>query len=299
MRRRVGGGLIVLLALVRAERAEACSPGCSVIELRPLASVPANTPALAFYSGRPYENGELISLEDGSGQRVDAALIDEPTNTGGPSDLVFVVPKTPLQPNQTYRATFDAPCLSRTQRHEQIITTTAPAPLPTEAGSVRAGKSHVDRIEVSAGGPCSQVESMAAVDLLFTPSPALVPFLPIARFTTIIEGQAWPWAVTRFGDTRAGYRDPLQILSRCSADANTQASDEGLPVGHYTGKLIVEVAGMEPLPAIPFAIDLECPKSGCDATGASNPLAGPWMLLLVVVGLALRQMARTPQGAGA
>lgn len=288
-------GIAVALAIVAApvRSARACSLTCIQTLVRPTVTVPANAPAVAVYVFQSEFHLDLpelytkLLLRDAKGNVVPvtyAALTS--SNYQLP---VLLRPDAPLTEGAMYFVDYAVDCDGTSALAP--FSTRAAEPLPTSAGSASASPSSRQMVAIASdAASCRTPVEVAATTLTFTPAPELERFLPLARFTTTIDGETW--AGSRFGETESPVgpfaRSPLLIHSTCGkTKGDYEGTDQGLASGHHTGELTVEVAGMTPLPAIPFAFDLECPKSGCNVTGGAG--ADGALVTLVVALFALAQ----------
>jgi MYXO-CTERM domain-containing protein len=209
-----------------------------------------------------------FTLTDVTGQSVPAGA----ERLGGRDSRDFaVLPLAALAPGE-YLLKFDRAemCQEATTNPLESRFTVGPAaPLPQVAGSLRVGeRSIIERLMVNANISGCRTPIRAAVHpLLFESSPELVPFLPVTKFTVTLQAsnasERLFWVQTHHGTyshdvVAVNLRHSNQLFSAC--EYSSMWWDSGLRPGHYRGELVAEVAGMAPLPALFFEVNVtECP----------------------------------------
>ena len=265
-------GLVSLALMV--PRAEACSPDrCRIAYVAPLpgTTIPANAPALVLRPGPVFgEPTELppFTLTDPTGRSVPARA----ARLGGMSSWDFAVrPEAELAAGDHVLKFERAEWCERLSPNplESRFTVGPAAPLPQLAGTLRVGERSIEpRLMVNASISLCRTPIRAAVyPLVLEPSPELVPFLPITKFTVTVRAanasERVHWVQTHHGTyshdiVAVNLRRSDQLFSAC--EYSSMWWDSGLRPGHYSGDLVAEVAGMAPLPPLSFELDVtECP----------------------------------------
>lgn len=316
--------LIVTFALLAVlhSRARACSaPYCSPSVLAPPtgAIIPSNAPALFFDPARvldrPATGAADVTLLDGAGMAVPMDALTDPQFTGGVQGSPYLlIPRTPLTPSASYRLRFSAPCGGDKQDGgvpltEQAFTTSAAVPQPATAGDLKIAPQRTQTITVSTRrGSCVYdiVASTAAFEL--QPSEELKPWLPLARFTTTVDGILW--ASTGYGADPAAsatYRGVETVFAACPP--SDPSDDSGLSLGPHHVELQVHIAGAttDP-PPLSVEVNLTCPDApkqtgGCSVgdrfaspAGSTAASTSGFSLLLVFTVLALLRRPRIHSG---
>lgn len=295
--RSVARALVVVAAVVAVGAATtrvavACSFACIKTQVRPSTmTVPANAPAIVVYVFQKEFHLKLdqvfaaLLLRDERGNVVPVTYeAQESVNYQLP---VLLRPTAPLAEGGKYYVDYALDC-DGTSALAPVMTRSN-APLPTTAGTVSVGASVREERNIgSSAASCTSPVEITSATLTFTPSSDVSLFMPLTRIATTVDGQ--PWAGSRYGETASAYgpfqKTPLVFHSTCGQTKGAyDGTDPGLAAGHHTGELTVEVAGMDPLPGLPFEFDLECPKSGCDVAdgGSSTAALGFVALALLVV----------------
>lgn len=274
-------GVSTLLAGEGVSRA--CSGlQCDPVELGPpaAAALPANVPSFYVRPDRIYhaDAGTIepeagVHLLNGAGQSLPFDLSPD-VQTGG----FWVKPKSALSPGQ-YTLGVSSRCdrqpgypetgsIKNAIWKDIPITVTAPATLPTVAGTLAAKETRLANDYVT-GPRCHSTDRPSAiVAFAFEPSAALKPFLPVARLTLKVDGREW--ATSRVGTTdvpRTIYqsdRSSLEVHTLCRANTGSEfhVRDEGLTAGNHTAELTVTLAGGVQLPPLSVPFSINCSNEG-------------------------------------
>lgn len=282
----VVAGLAGAVALVMPAQAVACvGLGCrDPWQVAPAdgGAIPANAPALALTStGAP---AVPFRADGGSGADVGVSLL---LPDGGalaltvvPDDqtLLLLRPATPLPEGQTLRLRFPALCGGADAGAAPVEATlrTLPAsPLPTSLGTLVVVSQGSGSIPVSDGATCSTTLTGAWAQLALQVPPEVEPWLPLMRWTLLVDGAAWatepPGALLRSGRLAAAPQVPSQfrvsrrVLQVHGACASGEASlDRGVGLGSHAVTLQGAVLGSGVALAASATILLSC-------TGPSQP----------------------------
>lgn len=291
---------LVALATAPTRQAAACSLTCIQTLVRPTTTVPANAPAIAVYVFQSEFHLQLdelytmLLLRDAKGNVVPVTY--EALTTSNYQLPVLLRPDTPLAPNAMYYVDYAVDCDGTSALSP--FTTRAAEEHPTSAGTLSVGPSSRQTLAIaSSAASCRTPVEVSAATLTFTPSPELERFLPLARFTTTIDGETW--ANSRFGETESPVgpfaRSPMALHSTCGkSKGDYDGTDQGLTAGHHTGALTVEIAGMTPLPALPFEVEIDCPKSGCAVVRGDWRADGvAWLVVLGALWMRARRRGQS------
>jgi len=286
--RLLSATLTVLVVLTAPASAEICGPfPCEPAFVAPVAgaSIPANVPAFPLIPEEVYGQSVVdAGLEfgplDARGNPPPTPTIEllDPLGQVVPVDILLaavpgsgsynIIPRTTLVPG-AYRFRQPISCqgsatsvpvvLTVPSIDDQPFTVIAAAPLPSAVGSVTVSPSQMTtyRIGAYADGVCSEEKTAAVATLVFTSSPELAPFLPVARFEVYVNGVDW-W-FTNWGNVDIEPHPASQpFYDRFFTVCPPEEFAPGLPEGAYTGSFTVRLPGQEPLPAVPFSFTLSC-----------------------------------------
>ncbi len=266
--------------------AEACSPApCSASTVAPAqgATIPANAPALVFSPGSMMfglDAGPLspVTLKTKDGVAVpftvDGSLV-KPTSTLPIGGLVFG---------------YDEGCNpsgsgTSVVKKEVSFTVGPDAPLPTIAGTFGSTVYARRGVEViTSSGSCTATIDAAVAELKLVMDPKFAPFLPLASFTTTVDGK--PWATIPAGGRPTPPRFSMEwgahahdiVFAACGA-AVDKLADRGLLEGKHKVSVVAAIAGGPTLPALEIEVDLTCGTVGGDVgpgdVGTGDADAGP------------------------
>lgn len=275
-RRLWAGPVLLATALAggcfaRATTARACSlPMCFGEYIAPAQGIrlPGNAPAL-FQGTFNLETAGPPVLTSASGDTV-------PTVLGEPGGGRLVQLSSPL-PAGMYTLTYETTCAGTAKSVPTEFEVIEASPLPTEVGTVQVGAPTRQTITVAESGQCLAQVVADVITLSIAYSSQLVPFLPVAKHTLMIDGE--PWLSTPYGSDEvnvpgAMIRQVSTLYSRPDIGAPYGANyASGISPGHHQGELIVTIAGMAaPLPSVHFEFDF--PEPGApesDDDDASAP----------------------------
>lgn len=260
-----------------AQRAHAtCLPQCLLAAPGPGAGgvIPSNTKVLAFRPGPGGGTTPTAKVTNASG-------IEVPTTyTSGVLTLAASLA------SGTYTITWSDECDPVTMRpstpviRSTTFTTTAPAPTPTNAGTLLAdvGDFYTDSCSWYSGPTCGCSNLAVAAKLSLTPSASLTPWLAITTFETWVDGKLW--GTSDFGSlTRAptlggtpSDRLPAVVHTDCYPMKMPGTLDPGVSAGHHVIEVRTKVAGLTTLPALSVEVDLWCPgyDAGTDADASDD-----------------------------
>jgi hypothetical protein len=278
---------VVAAASFAASPAHACSfaPGCiaaASMEVAPAdgAVMPSNSPALAVDTfAVQSESLQLFSVDAG----VPATVFD-PT-----SGLLRL--EGPLVEGAQYKlqrtnscADVDAGATAATS-----FFTVGPAkPLPTTTGTatVEYGMALIDgrysheRHSMPVGLPGDVFAIVAHIHIV--PSADLIPFLPVAAFSTLVDGKLWGSSFYGHGVSTyeaqsdiVTYYDFVTVYASCTHfAAGGLCGLPGVTLGSHTVDILAKVAGAADPAAIHLSIDLECPKDAGAQPGPASEGGG-------------------------
>lgn len=293
----VAVALVSGASVVAGRTAYACEAVCGHPEARPVAPIPANVPALIVsYPLNVDASVDELALKDDTGALVPVTIESMPWSYG---NHVLLKPQSALRAERSYTVEFLDAC--QTALGSALVRTSASVPFPTTTAGSVAITNVTGSVQVpSSNGGCTEAIEVPTARVAFTPSAELMPWLPVTRYTTVVDGAVW--ATTRYGSTApaafTAERDAFQFYSTCKKTEGLYANaPPGLEPGHHQGRLDVEIAGQVAL-SIPFELALECPTeaSGCNVSGSPG---SAWLVAGVVALWWLARGRRSrPGGAG-
>jgi hypothetical protein len=240
--------------------------------------IPANAPGVVADSAWG-STVPMLELFDSRGVSV-------ASETSATEDPLVLGLEHSLTPGETYQVRAESQCLLGNSSEldgfadsEELSFTFGvgdPSPLPTTTGSVTVT---YEAIVGRAQFPSGPEGYIVGAQLAVTPSPELVPFLPVTSFTTTIDGVHW--ATSTYGrgveagtlvmhgevfgsytsDLVSGAEDYSVIHAGCPGSVRFSTCHSGnAPSGKHHVQIQAHVAGaiVDPAP-IDVDIDLVCP----------------------------------------
>ncbi len=264
-------GLVASFSLVRP--ADACSGAkCNGGFFLPAGgTVPASLPALVF---EPHldEAGtagstpvKLFRLDAGVEILVDIQRVDQ----GG---RVYLFPLSPLLPDSDYLIRGDDLCLTGTT--ETTIHTGAALPLPASLGSVTAGASTIDPLQVSTiSGSCSATITAAQAKIDLTLSADAAPFAGALQVSTFVDGKPFTWSPSLLTEPALGGSMHSIVFASCKSD--DASAEKGLSEGSHQVFMRGTLPGtMLKLDTAPVEVTLSCGDAGGGGTGGGTTTSG-------------------------
>ena len=159
---------------------------------------------------------------------------------------------------------------------DQTFQATDPSPLPELTGTVSLADQGV--ITVTAYDPyaCSAPVQAAAVSLSIDVAEELAPFLPMTRFTLLVDGEQW--ATSAYGDLAAppapagsgavALHAVDRVFAACDA---TGTADRGTTLGEHVLTLQAHVAGADSDPEpVTLTVTLTCEAENAEDASADE-----------------------------
>lgn len=270
----VAAGALSLAGVSGATRAQACSPlQCTPIHVAPEAgrTIPRNGVVLV----EPGSNVDLgrvwptLSLRRADGTPVATTS----TEIGTPAGVVRVHVPVDGFVVGGYVASYDERCelgvVVPPSKREIAFTTSESRPFPASMGSLSVG-TDLRTIKVAASGPCELDTLAATAELTLVSSPELVPWLPLLRRVTKVDGSVWATSPSGGLGSSALFRSVERLYAAC---APPLGANPGLATGSHAVTIEADVPGLLEVPAVATTIDLRC---GADAepdggAGDANP----------------------------
>lgn len=266
----------VLFTLAAPSTGHACSiRTCSESRAAPANDtvIPANTPALALspsfdITGRagatPPTN---VALLDATGAPTPVGVTEQPT-----AGWYFAAPIKELEPGKEYSLQVSGTCSDVTSSATARFRTSAPSPLPTQAGSLEASKSHMElRNAPTISGSCVSPTEAAVAVITLTPDAALVPFLNTVRVSAKATWNGIPgteFQVFDYGELKPGEPIVISPYHVCkSVDGGVRT---GAPEGRFQVTVTASLAGKGDLPPLATEVELTC-QANWIAPGATDP----------------------------
>lgn len=171
--------LLVLTARARAE-SPVYDAGCLGAAPMTAASMPANIPGFAFL-GDYISRLTNVSVLAPDGTTIPTTISLDTSDFGKQAAIVSL--STALQPDKTYTIVWTDECATGKTK---TFTTTAAVTLPTTAGTVTFTEQSAPTAEATCvgGRPTWPAERL----VIFSESPELIPFLPIAKVGLVVDG---------------------------------------------------------------------------------------------------------------
>jgi hypothetical protein len=179
-------------------------------------------------------------------------------------------------PAGMYTLTYETTCTGTAKSVPTQFEVVEASPLPTVVGTVQVGAPTRQTITVAAGGSCRADVLADVIALSIAYAPELVPFLPVATQTLLIDGEEWistPYGSNEVNIPGAYIGNVSTIYRRLDLGPPYGASwASGIGPGHHQAELIVTVAGMAaPLPSVLFEFDF--PELAALDGGVGQPVA--------------------------
>lgn len=234
--------------------------------------LPGNAPAL-FQGARSMSDAGLPILTNASGDTVPTVVSEL-----GEGRLLQLA--SPL-PAGMYTLTYETTCTGTAKSMPTQFEVVAASPLPTEIGTVQMGAPTRQTITVAESGWCRADVVADVITLGIAYTPQLVPFLPVAKHTLMIDGEEWistPYGSDEVNVPGAIIRQVSTIYGRPESGPPYGATlAAGIGPGHHQGELIVTIAGMAaPLPSVRFEFDFPEPEaSDSDAVETAADASAP------------------------
>lgn len=257
--------------------ADACSgPVCygRSIYLLPTgagASVPANAPALAVFTGLTAA-APTATLEKLTASGREAVPVGRGTAAGRPDVLL----PSGLEAGASYELTVtsaasEGSCVSTVKA---AFTAAPAAPKPTTLGTLRVTASGVTSLRLGSGASCSASASAAHAAFEVALPAEVAPWGALLAYETFVDGERWSASndatqQVHHGGSWVGIGKDV-VYAVC--DENTAATYRGVSAGRHQVVMRARLAG-EPslaLESAPLTIDLACPGSA----DAGSPDAG-------------------------
>lgn len=299
-----------LVALLVPDRGDACgTPRCFSSRPAPRgdAGIPSNVPAIAFAPG--VVEGQSIVVADGRLRLVDssdfeiASTIEPDQNSPGE---FLVRPQAPLTPGEFYRIEYPEPCTGEFGTPgpdggavlASSFVAESPSSLPASVGALSVQESAEGKLGIlTVCGRCERDVDVAFAKLSLTPTPELVPYLPVTRFILYVDGEYWAeapygsftldggfdprgWRVVETSGPTASQRlvenwitDSRRVdlvYARCHRHTDS-TEDDGVMPGAHTAQLVAEIAGTSvQLVSIAIAVDLQCFAAGTSVSSSDQ-----------------------------
>ncbi|AKV00730.1 hypothetical protein AKJ09_07393 [Labilithrix luteola] len=243
--------------IVHARPSAACGviPQCDSVEVLPApgAAVPSNAPALAFFDAAIATNFELHKATGELVATTTSATADAATNTK------FLFLSTPLTAGEAYEVRWSPNC--QVPNRSSVSFTAGPAaPLPTTMGSVTVAESlrgdHSSCGHVWNTSQSSDGGHQAATFFEFAPSAELVPYLPIAKIVSFVDGQPVNLDIQDITTSTSTSRRGIRTVCVTDPGYDTYGTvSAGLH--HIRLEAIVAGATSQPLP-LEFDANVQC-----------------------------------------
>jgi hypothetical protein len=285
------GGL--LLALLPPSSTRACGSGdvywCIPSAVAPSAAIiPQNAPALVYFQWLGGRNvagdpASQVHLFDGDGRALAVEVRDDEAlwvGVRGSFRHSLIHPAEALATGR-YDIVHRSGCPSAMEMRTSFEVG-PPAALPDAVGTVRLGTRSKGRIQYPYPDSCSIAGEGESVEIVFEPAPSLRPWLPLTRFTLVVDGK--PWSSSAYGSDRAPQpsmpADGVPIFrpfSFCPQQPYCCLQPGSILPGQHQAELRAHIAGAasDP-PPITFEISFDpCPRTpGADGANAL-PAAAP------------------------
>jgi hypothetical protein len=187
-------------------------------------------------------------------------------------------------PAGMYTLTYESTCTGTAKSVPTQFEVVEASPLPTVVGTVQVGAPTRQTITVADSSWCSAHVLADVMALSITYAPELVPFLPVATHTLLIDGEEW--ISTAYGSKEVNIpgstiRQVSTIYRRLDIERLDIGPpywarlgwDPGIGPGHHQAELIVTVAGMTAtLPSVLFEFDF--PELAAPDSGVGQPDSG-------------------------
>lgn len=244
------------------------------------ASVPANAPALAVFTGLSVP-APTATLEKITASGREAIPIGRGTTAGRPDVLL----PAGLEAGASYELTVasEGDCPSTVKA---AFTAAPAAPKPTTLGTLRVTASGVTALRLGSGASCSASASAAHAAFEVALPAEVAPWGALLQYETFVDGARWSASndatqQVHHGGSWVGIGKDV-VYAVC--DENTAATYRGVSAGRHQVVMRARLAG-EPslaLESAPLTIDLACPGSadagspdaGGDPSAAASELGG-------------------------
>jgi len=220
-----------------------------------------------------------VELVSATGEVVPLELQHAPSSPW----LYWLVPATPLQAGQLYRASYPRVCNdSRSSRLTHTFSVVAAAPRPQTIGSI-AGIETAPEVLDGTDGVCSDHLDVVTARLNIAVASELQPFLPATRIIAKVDGQVW----RTLTPDAASDHVTLPLTAACDGRQGF------LTQGEHDVELTAEVSGqVESLPALRAHIDLDCSDGMSCAISPQRDRPRGLLLSAALVAIALWHVRR-------